>query len=69
MRYEYLICHPNSGTVFTTAKTMKEAKLICNGIKRNESFLYQWFGEPMHIPCIKRRPILKGNKHEQNQNA
>jgi len=66
MRYNYVVNFPNSSTPVASFKTLKAAKAHSDKLIDDQLFEHQFFGNKVYLPLIKRQPILKGNKHEQN---
>ena len=65
-RFKYIVCFPNSTSPVATFKTLKAAKAHSDQLVDDQMFQYQFFGNKVYLPSIKRELILKGNKHEQN---
>ena len=61
MRYNYTVYYPNSATPVATFKTLKAAKAHSDKIVDDQLFEYQFLGNKVYLPLIKRELILKGN--------
>jgi hypothetical protein len=64
-RYKFIVCFPNSSTPVATFKTLKAAKAHSDQLVDDQMFQYQFFGNKVYLPFIKRELILKGNTNGQ----
>jgi hypothetical protein len=66
-RYKFIVCFPNSSTPVATFKTLKAAKAHSDQLVDDQMFQYQFFGNKVYLPFIKRELILKGNTNGQTR--
>lgn len=60
-RYKYIVCYPNSTSPVASFKTLKAAKAHSDKIVDDQMFEYQFLGNKVYLPLIKRELVLKGN--------
>lgn len=60
-RYKYIVCYPNSTSPVASFKTLKAAKAHSEKIVDDQMFEYQFLGNKVYLPLIKRELVLKGN--------
>ena len=66
-RFNYIVCYPNSTSPVASFKTMKAAKAHSDQLVDDQMFQYQFFGNKVYLPIIKRELILKGNTNGQTR--
>lgn len=66
-RYKFIVCYPNSTSPVASFKTLKAARAHSDKLVEEQMFEYQFFGNKVYIPFIKRELILKGNTNEQKR--
>jgi hypothetical protein len=62
MKYEYIVHYPNSATPVKSFKLMRDARAFSDSL-----VLAQMEQHRITIPCIKRKPVLKGNTNGQTR--
>lgn len=66
-RFKYIVCYPNSNSRVGSFKTLKAAKECSDKIIDDQMFEYQFLGNKVYLPLIKRELILKGNTNGQTR--
>jgi len=63
-RYKFIVCYPNSTSPVASFKTLKAARAHSDKLVEEQMFEYQFFGNKVYLPFIKREQLLKGNKDD-----